>query len=160
MKYNELTIDSHRQSCRVGRGIAAGQGKTAGRGTKGQKSRTGSGRRPGFEGGQNPLMQRIPKLRGFTSHRTPAETVYTGQLEALKGSTVDNTSLVEAGLISSPNVRVKLLVKGDLKKKLSVSLQMASKEAIKAIEKAGGSFKPINQIGRLPKKSQKDTDTK
>ncbi len=69
MKFNELNMTAKKSKKRVGRGIAAGHGKTAGRGTKGQNARTG-GVRPGFEGGQNPLMQRFPKLRGFTiSHR-------------------------------------------------------------------------------------------
>ena len=89
MKYNELQITANKDKKRVGRGIAAGQGKTAGRGTKGQRSRTGSGRKPGFEGGQNPLMQRLPKMRGFRSFRTAASNVYTDQLEAL-GAKVDN----------------------------------------------------------------------
>jgi large subunit ribosomal protein L15 len=85
MKYNELNIEANKSKTRVGRGIAAGKGKTAGRGTKGQHSRTGSTRRPGFEGGQNPLMQRLPKLRGFKSFKVPAETIYTGQLEQFGG---------------------------------------------------------------------------
>lgn len=156
MKFNELNVTSNRATKRVGRGISAGQGKTAGRGTKGQKSRTGSSRRPGFEGGQNPLMQRMPKLRGFTSKRTPAETVYTGQLNDL-GAKVDNFSLAEAGLTTSPHVRVKVIVKGDLTKKVAVSLQLASATAIKAIEKAGGSFTKTDQVMR-PK--QEATDEK
>ena len=98
MKYNELKAPKNRSIKRVGRGIAAGQGKTAGRGTKGQNARTGSSRKPGFEGGQNPLIQRLPKLRGFTSHRTKPETVYTGQLQAVKGKVVGNNELAEAGL--------------------------------------------------------------
>src|ERR1700733_6894979 len=113
MKYNELT-SNHRQSPkRVGRGIAAGQGKTAGRGTKGQMSRTGSTKRPGFEGGQNPLMQRLPKLHGFRGYRPVAEQVYTGDLEQFAGKTVDSFALAEAGLISNAFVRIKLLQKGD-----------------------------------------------
>jgi len=69
MKYNELNISKDKNARRVGRGISAGRGKTAGRGTKGQKARAGSRRKPGFEGGQNPLMNRIPKLRGFKQFR-------------------------------------------------------------------------------------------
>ena len=83
MKFNELELTSNRSSRRVGRGIAAGQGKTAGRGTKGQKARTGNGRRPGFEGGQNPLVQRLPKLPGFRSNRTKPENINTTQLNKL-----------------------------------------------------------------------------
>src|SRR3982750_216254 len=109
MKYNELEITSNKSGKRVGRGISAGQGKTAGRGTKGQKARTGKKLRPGFAGGQNPLMQQLPKLPGFRSHRTPFETVYTGQLDALKAKTVTSETLANAGLISNAYVNVKLL---------------------------------------------------
>src|ERR1700722_15987020 len=104
MKYNQLDISRQKQPNRVGRGIAAGQGKTAGRGTKGQKSRTGSTKRPGFEGGQNPLMQRMPKLHGFRSLAAPTETVYTGQLEKIGGK-INTEVLAKAGLISNPYVR-------------------------------------------------------
>ncbi len=148
MKYNELNIDSKKAPKRVGRGIAAGQGKTAGRGTKGQKSRTGSSRKPGFEGGQNPLMQRLPKLRGFKSHKTPAENVYTGQLEQFGGKTVDTTVLAEAGLITNPYVAVKLLKDGELTKKVTVKVQLASKSAVEVVEQAGGSFEKTEQLGR------------
>lgn len=150
MKYNELNVNANRQARRVGRGISAGQGKTAGRGTKGQKARTGSGRRPGFEGGQNPLMQRLPKLPGFRSIRPKAENVRTGELEAVKGK-VDNYSLAEAGLVSSPYVRVKLLLGGEVTKKFDVKLQGASESAIAAIQKAGGSFEKVPQVKRTAK---------
>src|SRR3989344_6273457 len=103
MKYHQLDISSKTSVHRVGRGIAAGQGKTAGRGTKGQKSRAGSRRRPGFEGGQNPLMCRFPKLRGFKSHRPEVETVQIKQLVTFK-TNIDNHSLAEARLVSSPYV--------------------------------------------------------
>lgn len=147
MKYNDLKVTSKQSARRVGRGIAAGQGKTAGRGTKGQSSRTGSSRRPGFEGGQNPLMQRLPKLPGFRSARVKAENVYTGQLNDLSG-TVDNFSLAAAGLISSPYVRVKVITKGELSKKLAVKLQLASESSVAAIQKAGGSFEKTPQVKR------------
>lgn len=147
MKYHELTSTSQKSPKRVGRGIAAGQGKTAGRGTKGQGARTGSSKRPGFEGGQNPLMQRLPKLSGFRSITPKAELIYTGQLDRL-GSKVDNHTVAEAGLTSSPYVRVKLIVKGDVTKKVTVHLQGASANAIKAVEKAGGSFKATPRVSR------------
>ncbi len=150
MKYHELNITRHKQAQRVGRGISAGQGKTAGRGTKGQNARAGSGRRPGFEGGQNPLMQRLPKLRGFTSHRRQVENVYTGQINELSG-VIDNHKIAEVGLVSSPHVKVKLIVKGDITKKLSVKLQSASKPSIEAIQKAGGTFSPTLQVARVKK---------
>src|SRR5260370_5435883 len=106
MKFNELQTPKRKVAKRVGRGIAAGQGKTAGRGTKGQMSRTGSSRRPGFEGGQNPLMQRLPKLPGFRSFAVKVEVVYTGQLDAFAGKTVDANALAAAGLISNAFVKV------------------------------------------------------
>ena len=154
MKYHELETSANKPARRVGRGISAGQGKTAGRGTKGQKSRTGSSRRPGFEGGQNPLMQRLPKLRGFKSKRVPAENVYTGQLNDL-GAKVDNTTLAEAGITSSPYVRVKLVLNGDVTKKVTVSLQGASENAAAAVQKAGGTFTTVPQVMR-PKQSEAD----
>jgi len=147
MKYHELTLTKHRSAKRVGRGISAGQGKTAGRGTKGQGARTGSKAKPGFAGGTNPIMQQLPKLPGFKSHRPKVETVYTGQLNQLSG-TVDTHSLTEAKLISNPYVTVKLIVKGDLTKKLTVKLPRASQTAITAIQAAGGSFQPTPRLQR------------
>jgi large subunit ribosomal protein L15 len=158
MKYNELNVKKNRSARRVGRGIAAGRGKTAGRGTKGQGSRTGSSAKPGFEGGQNPLMQRLPKLPGFRSHRVKSQNVHTSDLEQFAGKTVDNAVLAEAGLVSNAHVVVKLLKKGELKGKVTVKLQAASATAIEAVEKAGGSFEKVDQIGRLQtaeKKTQK-----
>ncbi len=154
MKFNDLKVAGHRSRNRVGRGIAAGQGKTAGRGTKGQNSRAGSGRLPGFEGGQNPLMQRIPKLRGFRSFKAPTVVVYTGQLAAIKGTVADNFSLFNAGLIDSPYLKVKLVLKGAIDKKVDVKLQSASASAITVLQKAGGSFKAVPQVKRLPKESK------
>lgn len=153
MKYNELSSSARKSGTRVGRGISSGKGKTAGRGTKGQKSRAGSSRRPGFEGGQNPLIQRLPKLRGFTSHKTSVENVYTGDLDAL-GLKIDNAAVTQAGLVSNEFVSVKLIVKGEMSKKHDVSLQGASETAVAMIQKAGGSFKQIERVGR-PKTSEK-----
>lgn len=147
MKYHELTSTPKRSGKRVGRGIAAGRGKTAGRGTKGQGARTGSSKRPGFEGGQNPLMQRLPKLRGFRSLKPKAENVYTEQLNGL-GAKVTNKTLADVGLVSSEFVRVKLLHRGEVTKKLDVELQGASVNAVEAIQKVGGSFKAIPRTMR------------
>lgn len=161
MKYNDLDIEKAKAPKRVGRGIAAGQGKTAGRGTKGQMARTGSRKRPGFEGGQNPLMQRLPKLHGFTSHKVEHEVVYTGQLERFGGKTVDPAVLAEAGLISGAFVKVKLITKGELSKKVTVKLQAASQSAIAAVEKAGGSFEKIARASRpASSRERKQKDTK
>lgn len=151
MKFNELSISKAKAPKRVGRGIAAGQGKTAGRGTKGQRSRTGSSRKPGFEGGQNPLMQRLPKLHGFTSHKPKTVAVYTGQLDSLKDKDVDNFTLAGAGLIDSAYDIVKLLVQGDVTKAKTVKLQRASAQAVAAVEKAGGTFMTTPRVGRTKK---------
>ena len=148
MKFNELNITANRKTTRVGRGISAGKGKTAGRGTKGQGSRKSGGVRPGFEGGQMPLYMRLPKLRGFTSKRIPASNIYTGQLDALDKVNIDTSVLAEAGLISSPYVRVKLVSKGEVKKKLNVKLQAASKSAVEALKTAGGTFEIAEQVKR------------
>lgn len=147
MKYNELILSKQKDAHRVGRGISAGRGKTAGRGTKGQGARK-SPTRYGFEGGQMPLYMRLPKLRGFKSHRSVAEVVYTGQLNQIKGAKVDNQTLYEAGLVSSPYVMVKLILKGDVASKKDIALQSASKNAATAIEKAGGSFKAVERTAR------------
>lgn len=152
MKYHELQASSQKNPKRVGRGISAGQGKTAGRGTKGQSSRTGGRRRPGFEGGQTPLMLRLPKLRGFRSVRTKSENVYTGQLDQFAGKTVTNFTLAEAGLVSSPYVNVKLVTKGDVTTKVVVELQAASEGAKTAVQKAGGSFKSVPRVARTSTK--------
>ncbi len=148
MKFHELQVTKNKAGKRVGRGIAAGQGKTAGRGTKGQMARTGSHKRPGFEGGQNPLMQRMPKLPGFTSKKTRAEVVYTGQLEAFGGKTVDVAALAEAGLVTNPFVRVKVISKGELTKKVVVKAQAISASALEAVQKAGGSFEKVDIAAR------------
>jgi large subunit ribosomal protein L15 len=153
MKVHELKVAAHRKKNRVGRGISAGQGKTAGRGTKGQGARAGSGRRPGFEGGQNPLMQRLPKLRGFKNNRPKAEVVYTGKLELVKG-TVDNFSLFEAGLVTSPYTNVKIILRGEVTKKHSVKVQGASLTAQEAIRKAGGTFDQTARVMRAAKKTE------
>ena len=143
MKYHELSVNKNAKSSRVGRGISAGQGKTAGRGTKGQKARTGSRKKPGFEGGSNPLIQRMPKLPGFTSHKAKTFVIYTGQLDALKSKTVSNQILLEKGLIDSLNYKVKIIVKGAVMAALDVKLQGSSVGAVKLIEKSGGKFHKV-----------------
>jgi large subunit ribosomal protein L15 len=140
MKYNELQTNSAKNKKRVGRGISAGQGKTAGRGTKGQNSRTGKKLGATFMGGQGPLVQRIPKKKGFRSLRAPAQVVYLEQLNQLEGKVADNTTLYEAGLIATPFHTVKVITKGELTKALTVRVQAASASAKVAITAAGGSF--------------------
>jgi large subunit ribosomal protein L15 len=121
---------------RKGRGISAGSGKTAGRGTKGQKSRSGGKLRPGFEGGQNPLMKRVPKKRGFKSITPKAETVTLTMLDNLKeGSVVTVEFLKQEGIVKSD--RVKIVSKGEITKKLTIGVPI-SKGAAEKVAKAGG----------------------
>lgn len=157
MKFNELDATPNKDKKRVGRGIAAGQGKTAGRGTKGQNSRTGKKLRATFMGGQGSLVQRIPKKRGFKSLRVPAQVVYTDQLEVLAGKTADNLSLADAGLISAPYNAVKVILRGELKGKVTLKVQGASKGAQEVITKAGGSFEKTT-VPTLPASKRKKTE--
>lgn len=150
MKYNDLVVEKNTRPMRKGRGIAAGQGKTAGRGTKGQKSRTGHRKMPaGFMGGQRAIMQAVPKLKGFKSIHPKAEVVYTDRLNGLSGE-VDNFVLAKNDLISSPFVKVKVLLRGEISSKVRLSTQFASKGAVEAIKSAGGSFSRV-EIPRRPK---------
>jgi len=155
MKYNDLKVEKNTRPSRKGRGISAGQGKTAGRGTKGQKARTGHAKMPaGFMGGQRAIMQAIPKLKGFKSFHPKAEVVYTDRLNELKGK-VDNLLLAERNLISSPYAKVKIISRGELTAKIELETQFASKSAIEAIKKAGGSFKKVTILKRPAKKAEK-----
>ncbi len=140
MKYNELQATANKDRKRVGRGISAGGGKTAGRGTKGQGSRTGKKLSASFQGGQRALVQAIPKNRGFKSLRTPAQVVYLDHLNAFKGKVVDNMSLFEAGLIATPFHTVKVIARGELNEKVTLNVQGASKSVQDAVVKAGGVF--------------------
>jgi large subunit ribosomal protein L15 len=159
MKYNELVVIRQTKATRAGRGISAGRGKTAGRGTKGQGARK-SPVKQGFEGGQIPTYMRLPKLRGFKSHRTAVEPVYTGQLGQLKKSAVDTSVLAEAGLISSAYVKVKLLKKGELTSKKIVQLPAASQAAKEAVVNAGGTFTEVARLGRPVKKTIQAEESK
>ncbi len=151
MKYNDLTVAKNARPSRKGRGISAGQGKTAGRGTKGQKARTGHRKMPtGFMGGQRAIMQAVPKLKGFKSIHEKAEVVYTDRLNELSGK-VDNLILAEKGLIKNPYSKVKIISRGELTAKIELETQFASKTAIEAIKKAGGSFKKVNIMKRSAK---------
>ena len=159
MKYNELTITSSKNRKRVGRGIAAGQGKTAGRGTKGQGSRTGKKLGANFMGGQRSLVTAVPKHRGFKSLRTPAQVVYLDRLNDFKGKTVDNMSLFENGYIATPFHTVKVIARGELTAKVTLKVQAASKSVQEAITKAGGTFEkvptPIKQSVKEAEKADK-----
>ncbi len=123
---------------RVGRGIGSGLGKTAGRGHKGQKSRTGGGVKPGFEGGQMPLQKRLPKY-GFTSRvsRVSAE-IRTAELNAVTADVIDIAALRAASLIASHIQKAKVFLSGDITKAITLKGIPASKGARAAIEAAGG----------------------
>jgi large subunit ribosomal protein L15 len=155
MKIHELTLTKKTDRKRVGRGIGSGYGKTAGRGTKGQNSRTGGGVRPGFEGGQNPLAKRLPKARGFKSlNPTIYQVINTGELSGFKaGATVDAAALRKAGLIRSVDKPVKLLAHGELTHKLTIKAQAASRTAKAAVEAAGGTVELIELVNPKPVKA-------
>lgn len=155
MKYNELNASANKDRKRVGRGISAGGGKTAGRGTKGQGSRTGKKLAASFQGGQRALVQAIPKNRGFKSLRTPAQVVYMDHLNAFKGKIADNITLFEAGLVATPFHTVKVIARGELTEKVTLNVQGASKSVQEAITKAGGTF--TKTATPLPK-SQKEAE--
>lgn len=141
MKLHELTPaeGSVKDTKRIGRGHGSGNGKTAGKGHKGQKARAGHGMRPGFEGGQMPLQRRIPK-RGFNNiFAKESVAINVAALEVFEdGAVVDNAALLEKGIISNANVPVKVLSNGNLTKKLTVKLSAYSKAAAEKITKAGG----------------------
>jgi large subunit ribosomal protein L15 len=155
MKYNELQVTASKNKKRVGRGIAAGQGKTAGRGTKGQGSRTGKKLGAMFQGGQRALVQAVPKARGFKSLKTPAQVVYLDHLNAFKGKTVDNFALFEAGYIATPFQTVKVIARGELTEKVTLKVQGASKSVQAAVTKAGGTF---TKTATPLKKSEKEAE--
>jgi large subunit ribosomal protein L15 len=146
MKLNDLSPaeGSTKKRMRVGRGVGSGKGKTAGRGVKGQHARSGVAVN-GFEGGQMPIYMRLPK-RGFTAPSSKnhswvnlgriAKAIEAGNLDA---SNVTEESLVAAGLVRNVRDGVRLLAKGDAPKKLKITVTGASKAAVEAVEKAGGS---------------------
>lgn len=160
MKYNELQISANKDRKRVGRGISAGGGKTAGRGTKGQNSRTGKKLGATFQGGQRALVQAVPKARGFKTLRSPAQVVYLDHLNAFKGKVADNTTLFEAGLIATPFHTVKVIARGELSEKVDLKVQGASKSVQAAIQKAGGTFEKVATPIKQSTKESKKTDKK
>lgn len=130
---------SRRPRKRLGRGHGTGHGKTSGRGHKGFKSRSGSGIKPGFEGGQMPLQRRLPK-RGFTNiFRKEYAVVNVKDLEKLEvGSTVNRQTLLDAGMIKKKFSMVKVLGDGEISKSLTIAVDKISKTARQKIEAAGG----------------------
>lgn len=146
MKLHDLTAvpGSTKESKRIGRGHGSGQGKTAGKGHKGQKARAGKGFRPGFEGGQMPLQRRIPK-RGFVNvFAKEIHAINVGSLNRFEdGSVVDTQALLEAGLLKKCCDGVKILSNGTLNKKLTVKANAFSEAAKQKIEAAGGKAEVI-----------------
>ena len=141
MKLNELSpaAGSVKEAYRKGRGSGSGNGKTAGRGHKGQKARSGGGVRIGFEGGQMPLARRIPK-RGFNNiFAKPLESVNVSVLDKFDdGAVVDAQALLDAGILSKCRYGVKILGNGEITKKLTVKAAAFSETAKQKIEAAGG----------------------
>jgi large subunit ribosomal protein L15 len=155
MKLNEIRDNegAHYRYKRVGRGIGSGKGKTSGRGGKGQTARSGVALN-GFEGGQTPLHRRMPK-RGFSNADFKTEyhivnlaglqqAVDAGRLA--EGATIDGEALVKAGVLRRLRLGVRLLAKGELKAKLTIAVAGASKAAVAAVEKAGGTVTLSNPI--------------
>lgn len=145
MKLHELKpSQARKERNRVGRGMSSGNGKTSGRGHKGQNSRSGGGVRPGFEGGQMPLFQRLPK-RGFTNiHRKEYAVVNLSTLNSFEeGTEVTPELLLETGLVSKLKAGIKVLGNGTVEKKLTVKAHKFSASAKEAIEAAGGQTEVI-----------------
>jgi len=131
---------SHKAKKRCGRGIGSGIGKTGGRGHKGQKSRSGGSVRPGFEGGQMPLKQRLPKF-GFTSRKSLVRAeVRLHELNLVKGDVVDIHALKDAGLVNRNVIYVKIMLSGEITRKITVRGLGVTKGARVAIEAAGGNI--------------------
>lgn len=146
MKLHELkpAEGSRKERNRVGRGIGSGNGKTAGKGHKGQNARSGGGVRPGFEGGQNPLYRRLPK-RGFTNPTRKEFTVVN--LDTLNRFDADTEVtpelLIESGTVKNVKFGIKILGNGKLEKSLTVKAHKFSASAVEAIEAAGGKTEVI-----------------
>lgn len=149
MRLNELSPKqgSTKRRRRVGRGISAGQGASCGFGMRGQKSRSGSGTRPGFEGGQMPLYRRVPKLKHFPLVNPRQYTIVNvGKLSSLAANTeVTLESLMEAGIVTTNDGPLKILGDGELNVALTVKASAFSASAKTKIEAAGGSFVVLEQ---------------
>ena len=155
-KYHELNATANKDRKRVGRGISSGYGKTAGRGTKGQRARTGKKLGATFMGGQLPLVQGIPKLRGFKSKRVPAQVVYADQLNDLKGAKID--------AFMTPYHLVKVIGRGELTSKATVELPGMSASVVAQLEKNGGTFVktavPLPPSSKTPEDKPEKADKK
>ena len=152
MKQHQLAPagGSRRNRKRVGRGNGSGQGTYSGRGSKGQKSRAGYRMRPGSEGGQLPIIKRLPRKRGFTNiFRVEYSAVNIGQLAAFsEGSEVTPQALLEAGIVKSIKQPVKILAKGDIKHPLTVKADKFSAAARAKIEVVGGKVEEVGSTAQ------------
>jgi len=158
MKLNELkpAPGSKSDRHRVGRGVGSGWGKTAGRGHKGQKARSGGFHKVGFEGGQMPLHRRLPK-RGFNSPtRNDIAEVRTSELQALQAAEIDLAALKEAGIVPRRALAAKVILSGKLERKLALKEIQVSKGARAMIEGAGGSI----QLTPKPQPEKKKKERK
>ncbi len=139
MKLHEIKAVKYPDTKRLGRGIGSGSGKTSGRGTKGQNSRTGGGVKIGFEGGQTKLSMRLPKNRGFKArNHTTYQVVTLDQLEKIGSASIDKDTLQKAGLINSKLPAKLLLGSGKITKKIKLTIDASSKSALKLVQDAGG----------------------
>lgn len=146
MRLDELSpvAGSRKKRKRLGRGVGSGSGKTAGRGTKGHKSRSGGGVRPGFEGGQMPLHRRLPK-RGFSNiFKKDFAIINIRDLAKFKkDSIVDETALIQSRLIRGRRDGIKLLGQGEIEYSLTIKVNKASKAAIEKITRVGGKIEVL-----------------
>jgi large subunit ribosomal protein L15 len=154
MRLNEIkpAAGSKHYKKRPGRGIGSGLGKTAGRGHKGQKARSGGFHKVGFEGGQMPLQRRLPK-RGFNSHlRDETAEVRLSDLQKMGADVIDLAALKTAGVVAQPALRAKVILTGEIKRKVQLKGLLVSKGARAAIEAAGGS---IEAPAAVPARAQR-----
>jgi len=156
MRMNDLAPNpgSVHKKKRIGRGNSSGHGTSAGRGTKGQQSRAGYSRRIGFEGGQNPLLRSLSRLRGFTNRfRVEYEPINVSDLAGFeKGTSITTASLREAGIVKSARMPVKILGRGEISVALTVEAERFSASARQKIEAAGGT---VNELNPAPVKEEK-----
>jgi large subunit ribosomal protein L15 len=145
MRLNTLSPapGSRKTRLRVGRGASAGQGKTCGRGVKGQRARKGGYHKVGFEGGQMPLQRRLPKF-GFRSKVSPTVAeVRLSELAKVEGSVIDLDSLKKAGVVDAQALRARIVASGTISRVVTVKGMHATKGALAAIEAAGGKVEPL-----------------
>ena len=149
-------VEGTRKRKRVGRGTGNGRGRTCGRGDKGQNSRKSGGVRPGFEGGQTPLLKRIPKLKGFRNiNRKEYQVVNVDKLSAFEGKTVDRDALIAAGLVLKDALHIKILGNGEITGKVTIKGLKVSKTAEEKVVKAGGAVEDVPKEEKVVSEKKK-----